>query len=213
MGVAWRCRTPSLLGLLGGAILFLALPAWGGGLDQLHSFLAGSRSGKADFTQTVQAKGGRKAHQSAGSLMFVRPGKFRWSYDKPYPQLLVGDGEKLWIYDKELNQVTVKKLGQALGNSPAALLAGDNGLERNFTLKESASEDGLEWVEAVPKSAETGFERVRIGFKANLPVRMELADNFGQTTRLVFERFQSNPALDASSFRFVPPKGADVMAE
>lgn len=183
------------------------------GLDQLHAFLTGMKTGKADFSQTVTAKSGRKPQQAAGTLAFARPGKFRWTYEKPYQQLLVGDGEKLWIYDKDLNQVTVKKLGAALGTSPAALLAGDNALDKNFILKEGGEADGLEWVEATPRAADASFEKVRIGLKDKLPRQMELWDNFGQTTRLVFEHFVPNPALESSTFRFTPPKGADVVGE
>ena len=183
------------------------------GLDQLRAFLEGTRSGRTTFTQTVSVRSGRPPQQSSGSFAFSRPGKFRWSYDKPYPQLIVGDGEKLWIYDRDLNQVIVRKLGQALGASPAALLAGDNALERNFALTGGIASDGLEWVIAKPKSADSGFQEVRIGFADNLPRRMELTDNFGQVTHLEFAGFDRNAAVDPAQFRFIPPKGADIVGE
>ena len=183
------------------------------GKEQLQAFVANTHSARASFAQTVVGKSGRKPQKSQGSFMFLRPGKFRWSYDKPYFQLIVGDGEKLWVYDKDLNQVSVKKLGQALGSSPAALLAGDNAMEKNFILQDGGNDDGLEWVEATPKEKEGSFERVRLGFQDDLPRVMEVHDNFGQTTTLTFSQFERNPALAAGVFRFVPPKGADVVGE
>jgi outer membrane lipoprotein carrier protein len=146
-------------------------------------------------------------------MSFIRPGRFRWEYTHPYSQLIVGDGTRLWSYDKELNQVVVKPQGQVLGSSPAALLAGDNSLERNFTLGEAGVADDVEWLEAIPRTNESGFERVRIGFKSGLPQAMEVRDNFGQTTLLRFSAFERNPNLAADSFRFTPPKEADVVGE
>lgn len=185
----------------------------GAGLDQLHAFLAGAKSGKATFRQVVAPKGRSAAQESAGTFTFQRPGKFRWLYEQPYEQLIVGDGSKLWIYDRDLNQVIVRTLDVALGGSPAALLAGDNALEKHFTLADAGRADGLEFIDARPKAADSGFERVRIGFRDNLPRRMEMTDAFGNLTTLDFGSFERNPALDAGQFRFVPPKGADVVGE
>ena len=197
----------------------LAFLLWGiatianaGGLDQLKSFLASTQAAQGNFVQVVTAKSGRKPQQSSGTFAFQRPGKFRWTYDKPYPQLLVSDGDRFWSYDPDLNQVVVKKLGKALGASPAALLAGDS-LEKNFDLKEAGSEQGMDFVDATPKAQDASFQRVRIGLSDNMPAVMEIHDNFGQTTILRFTRFQSNPALNAGQFRFSPPKGADVVGE
>jgi outer membrane lipoprotein carrier protein len=195
------------------ALSAFPLGADAGGLDQLKGFLSGTRTAQGGFEQVVVGKSGRAPQQASGSMAFARPGKFRWVYDKPYYQLIVGDGEKLWIYDRDLNQVTVKTLGQALGSSPAALLAGDDALERDFVLKDAGRSDGLEWVEATPKARDGSFERVRIGFSGDLPRVMELQDSFGQTTTLKFAGLQRNPALDAGQFRFAPPKGADVVGE
>jgi outer membrane lipoprotein carrier protein len=182
-------------------------------VDQLHAFLAGAASGKATFRQVVAPKGRPATQESDGTFTFQRPGRFRWAYEKPYEQLIVGDGSKLWIYDRDLNQVVVRTLDVALGGSPAALLAGDNALEKNFSVTDAGRSDGLEFIDARPKAADTGFERVRIGFKDNLPRRMELTDTFGNVTTLDFGTFERNPALDAAQFRFVPPKGADVVGE
>jgi len=190
----------------------LLAPVQAAGLDQLKSFLETSRSARGVFTQTVIAKSGKKPHQSAGIFALQRPGKFRWSYEKPYKQLLVSDGNKLWSYDPDLNQVAMKKLGSAFGSSPAALLAGQD-LDKHFVLKEGTAVDGLEFVEATPKAGDSSFERIKIGFAANRPASMEIHDSFGQVTLLRFTQFEANPALPAGLFRFVAPAGADVVGE
>lgn len=195
------------------SLLLVAGDARADGLAQLKQFMEGTRSARGSFTQRVLSKSGRKPQQASGSFAFARPGKFRWTYEKPYAQLLVGDGSKLWAYDQELNQVTTKKLGQALGNTPAAILAGDNALDRNFALKDAGAADGLEWVEAVPKGDDSSFERIRLGLAGGQLKAMVLYDNFGQTTSLQFGQLERNPSLDASLFRFVPPAGADVVGE
>lgn len=202
-----------LAALLAAALLPGAAQA--SGVAKLKSFLDNTRSLRAEFVQTVVAKSGRKPQNSAGLMMFQRPGKFRWQVEKPYPQLMVGDGEKFWIYDPELKQVTVKKMGKTLGATPAALLAGEGSasLEKNFTLAEGGERDGLEWVEATPRSADSGFEKVRLGFAGDNLRAMELLDSFGQTTALIFNRVERNPSLAPGLFRFTPPPGADVAGE
>jgi outer membrane lipoprotein carrier protein len=192
------------------AIAFASAAA-ASGIDQLRAFVDGARTGKATFRQVVTGKSGRVPQNSSGTFAFARPGKFRWSYDKPYAQLLVGDGDKLWIYDRDLNQVIVKKLDRALGATPASLLAGSNAFETNFVLIDGGITDGIEFVQAEPKSADTGFDHIRIGFKENLPRTMELHDSFGQLTQLTFDTFERNPAIDPALFRFSPPPGADVI--
>ena len=182
------------------------------GIDQFRVFLQATQQARGTFTQTVTASSGRKPQHSTGTFAFSRPGKFRWSYEKPYSQLLVSDGKKLWSFDPDLNQVTTRKLGAALGSSPAALLAG-NSLEDNFTLIDAGSAEGIEYVEAVPTVKDSGFERVRIGFRENLPRVMEVRDNFGQTTVVELNQIERGVALPADTFRFVPPKGADVISE
>lgn len=182
------------------------------GIDQFKSFLETTRQARGVFSQSVVGKSGRKPQQSSGSFAFARPGKFRWTYDKPFQQLLVSDSEKLWSYDPELRQVTVSKLGKALGASPAALLAGD-ALEENFVIVDGGTAEGHEFVEATPKAKDGSFERVRIGFRDRLPRLMEVRDNFGQTTTLRLENVEVNPSLPADLFRFVPPKGVDVVGD
>jgi len=197
-----------------GSLLFTTAHA--GAIDKLHRFLESTKTLRADFTQTVVAKNGKKPQLSNGVLMLSRPGKFRWQIERPYAQLLVGDGDKVWIYDPDLRQVTVKKIGNALGSTPAALLVGDNSynsLDKNFTLREAGERDGLEWLEALPKLPDSGFEKLQLGFAGSDLKAMELYDNFGQTTSLAFSRLERNPQLASGQFRFTPPAGVDVIGE
>jgi outer membrane lipoprotein carrier protein len=179
-------------------------------LDQFKSFVAGTKSARGEFTQTQVMKS-KTGKTSSGTFVFARPGKFVWTYQKPYEQLLQADGDTLYLYDKDLNQVTTRKLGGALGSSPAAILFGSNDLEKNFTLAEAGTHDGLEWLNATPKSKDTTFEQIGIGLKDGIPQAMELKDNFGQTVLLKFTSFQRNPALGAQTFKFDVPKGAEVV--
>lgn len=182
------------------------------GLDQLKAFLDSTQSMQANFEQTVSHQNGRKPQLASGTVAIQRPGKFHWRYQKPYDQQVVGDGQKLWIYDPDLNQVTVKKLDAALGSSPAALLAGSNDLEKSYRLSELPAKDGLEWVAAAPKSRENTFEAVRLGLADKQLVAMELTDNFGQHTVIRFIKPVKNPKLASDLFTFAPPKGADVVS-
>ena len=194
--------------------LLLAGAAGATALDQFKTFVASTKAAKGEFTQRqVKNSNGEAAKPvppSSGTFLFARPGKFIWTYVKPYDQVLQADGDKLYIFDKDLNQVTVKALGNALGSSPAAILFGSNDLEKNFTLSEAGTRDGMEWLEAVPKAKDTSFEQITIGLRDGLPQAMELKDSFGQTSVLTFSKFEKNPALTATSFKFVMPKGADV---
>ena len=200
-------------GLLAAVLVLCAHAAGATGLAQLKAFVEGAKSGRTTFQQTVVPKGARTTQVSSGTFTFLRPGRFRWSYESPYAQLIVGDGAKLWIYDKDLNQVVTHKQDVSLGQSPAALLAGDNALEKNFEVTESGRGDGLEFVEARPRASESGVESVRIGFRDNLPRTMELRDTFGNVTTLTFEGFERNVKLDPAQFVFVPPKGVDVVGD
>ena len=208
---ATRTERACRAGLLAAVLALCTHAASATGLTQLKAFVEGAKSGRATFQQTVVAKGARTTQVSSGTFTFLRPGRFRWSYESPYAELIVGDGTKLWIYDKDLNQVVTHKQDVSLGQSPAALLSGDNALEKNFEVTESGRSDGLEFVEARPRASESGVESVRIGFRDNLPRVMELRDAFGNLTTLEFESFERNVALDPAQFVFAPPKGADVV--
>lgn len=206
-------------------------------IGRLKAFIASTRSAEANFTQELLDKGGKRLQLVSGTMQFVRPGKFRWVYQKPYEQLIVGDGKRFWLYDVDLNQVTVKKLDTALGGSPAALLSGSNEIEREFILRNigcnaapapasapaatangeacgTLEHDGLEWLEAIPKTPESSFEKIRMAFNAKSDlVEMELRDSFGHLTVLHFSDLRRNPELPAALFRFTPPKGADVLGD
>jgi len=193
--------------------LALAGAAHAGGVERLTAFIADAKTAEADFTQTVADKSGRVTQQASGKMAFARPGKFRWDYAAPYQQVIVSDGVKLWLYDADLDQVTVKSLGDVIAGTPAALLAGDNAIEKYFSLKNAGEGGGLEWLEATPRNHDTTFERIRMGFKGDVLVQMELFDFFGQRTTLKLSRFARNPAIAPSRFTFTPPKGADVIGE
>ena len=193
--------------------LVLGGTAHAGGVERLKAFIAGAKTAEADFTQTVADKAGRVTQQASGKMAFARPGKFRWDYSAPYEQVIVGDGTRLWLYDTDLDQVTVKPLGDVIAGTPAALLAGDNAIEKYFSLKNSGEADGLEWLDATPKNRDTTFERIRMGFKGDMLVQMELFDQFGQHTTLKMTHMVRNPRLAPSRFKFTPPKGADVIGE
>jgi outer membrane lipoprotein carrier protein len=200
-------------GLFAATCLLAAQVACAGAIDKLHQFLESTRTVRADFTQTVIARNGRQAQVSSGVMMFSRPGKFRWQIEKPYSQLLLGDGEKVWIHDPDLRQVTVRKAGTALGGTPASLLAGDTQIEKSFSLREAGERDGLEWIEAIPKVQDSGFEKVRLGFAGNDLRAMELFDSLGQITSLTFSHLERNPRLAPSLFRFATPANTDVIGE
>jgi outer membrane lipoprotein carrier protein len=193
--------------------LVFAQAAYADSMERFKSFVRNTQSARADFEQKVYGRGGKLTQESKGNFVFQRPGRFRWTYSKPIDQLIVGDGERVWIYDRDLNQVTVRKISQALGSTPAALLAGSAEIEAAFTLADAGSRDGLEWLEATPKEREAGFERIRMGFGREALEAMELVDHFGNTTVLRFQNLQRNPKVDAAEFRFEPPKGADVLGE
>ena len=182
------------------------------GLERFQTYVRTTQSARGDFEQKVYEKGGKLVQESRGSFSFLRPGRFRWNYAKP-PQLIVGDGERVWIHDEDLNQVTVRRVVRVLGSSPAALLAGASDVEKTFELSESGTRDGIEWLEAKPREREAGFERIRLGLGVAGVEAMELVDHFGQTTVLRFSKIERNPRIDAATFRFTPPKGADVLGD
>jgi len=196
-----------------GVLLALPLPASSASLERFSEFINQTLTARGKFEQKIFDRNRRLLQESRGVLAFSRPGKFRWTYVKPYAQLIVGDGSKIWIYDEDLKQVTVRKLDQALGSTPAALLAGNNEAMRAFNLSDQGAKGGLEWLEALPRDKEGNFERIRMGFGSSGLEVMELLDSFGQTTVLKFTSLQRNPRLDPGLFRFSPPKGADVVGD
>lgn len=203
---------PSVKKLATAALLGLAcVAAHADAVQTLKTFVQDVKTGRAAFTQTVQSQDGAKK-ASSGSFEFSRPNRFRFSYNKPFEQLIVSDGQKIWIHDKDLNQVSARAYSKAIGTTPAALLAGGD-LERDFTLAAQPARDGLEWVEALPKVKDGSFERMRVGFRGKDLASVEIIDNFGQRSLLQFSQLAANVAITPETFRFTPPKGADVIEQ
>jgi outer membrane lipoprotein carrier protein len=195
------------------AALALSPLAAASGLDAFLAFNAATKSATANFAQQAFDRAGKVVDRSSGSFAFARPGKFRWAYEKPHQQLLVSDGTRLWIYDPDLQQVTVKRIDQAISSTPAALLAGKDDITKLFTLRDAGTADGLAWVEALPKAKDTGFDRVRLGMNGRTLAAMELFDQLGGHTVLHFGDLKANVSLPPDTFHFTPPKGADVIDE
>lgn len=197
--------------------LFCAGVVQAGGLDQFKAFIKSTSSAKGDFIQRqVKIVKGqvRLSDQSSGTFMFARPGKFIWLYQKPYEQLLQADGKKLYLYDKDLNQVTVRPLGTALSSSPAAILFGSNDLEKNFVLKDVGVKDGMDFFQATPKDKDSTFPLVSVGMKDGVPREMDLIDNFNKTTVILLKNLEKNPGIEKNKpdpFQFNVPSGADVI--
>jgi outer membrane lipoprotein carrier protein len=182
--------------------------AFASATDELRDFVKNVKSGSSTFTQTVTSPNG-KQKVSNGSFEFSRPNRFRFVYEKPYAQTVVGDGTKVWIYDPDLNQASSRKVGDALANTPAALIV-SNDIDKVFTLADQPSKDGLDWVLATPKQAEGTVRSLKVGFRNHALAQLEIDDSFGQRSLIVFNAFEANAKLSSDTFVFVPPKGADV---
>jgi outer membrane lipoprotein carrier protein len=194
------------------SLVLFAASARADAVDTLREFVREVKSGRADFTQTVTSADGAKKRSSSGSFEFARPNRFRFSYAKPFEQLIVSDGSKVWIHDVDLNQVSVRRLGAALGATPAALLAGAS-LDQEFELAAQPSREGLDWVQATPRQKDGAFQSMRIGFRGKELAAVEILDSFGQRSLLQFSRYAANVTLPEAGFRFVPPAGADVIEQ
>ncbi|HEX7385265.1 MAG TPA: outer membrane lipoprotein chaperone LolA [Burkholderiaceae bacterium] len=182
-------------------------------VDTLRAFVRDARSGRADFAQTVTSPDGKRTKTSSGRFEFERPNRFRFEYTKPFEQLIVGDGQKVWIYDADLNQVSSRKIDQALGATPAALLAGAS-LERDFELQPLPDADGMSWVQATPRQKEgSTVQSLKVGFRGGELAAIEITDSFGQRSHIDFRQFATNVKLPAQDFRFTPPAGADVIEQ
>lgn len=189
------------------------------GLKSLENFMQTAKAGRAEFTQTVTspAKDGQAARSkiSSGEFAFQRPGRFKFDYRKPFEQLIVADGKTLWIYDAELNQVTRRPQDQVLNATPAAIVASAvniQALRADFDLQPAPDQDGLQWVLAVPKAKDGQLQSVRVGFSGDQLVAIDMLDSFGQRSLIRFTGLQTSASLPAETFRFVLPKGADLLA-
>jgi outer membrane lipoprotein carrier protein len=179
----------------------------------LEAFLAGLDTLSAGFEQTLSNELGEELEKSIGTLYVERPGKFHWAYWEPFPQLIISDGRSLWIYDEDLEQVTVKDVTASIDDSPAALLGGDVDVDAHYVVMEAAEAEGVRWLELTPRDIESQYETVRLGFRDGELAGMELFDNLGQKTRIAFQDVRRNPPLETGLFTFAPPAGVDVVDE
>jgi outer membrane lipoprotein carrier protein len=194
-------------------LLILPLAAQADGISSLKKFYDETHAIKADFHQIVLDKQGQKIQEVYGEMQLKRPNKFKWDYHKPYEQQIISDGKQVWLYDTELAQVSVRELSKALGSSPAALLAGENSLEKNFKLVNAYRKDGLDWVSTNPKDSDTGFNKISLAFKNDVLQEMDMIDSFGHQTRIKFSNVEHNPLIEPKTFLFKPPQGVDVVGE
>ncbi|HAF00136.1 MAG TPA: outer membrane lipoprotein carrier protein LolA [Methylophilaceae bacterium] len=199
--------------LIFATLLLVSQMAVADGVSALKDFFLHTNSMRAQFKQVVLDKQGRKMQEVEGTMQLARPNKFRWDYHKPYEQQIISDGQQVFLYDIDLQQVTVRSLSKALGSSPAAMLAGGDAVEKSFILKNAVRKDGLTWVLALPKDKESGFDRIILGFQDEELQKMELYDSFSHVTHITFSQIERNPALKVETFLFKTPKDVDVVGE
>jgi outer membrane lipoprotein carrier protein len=198
-----------------------AIPSSAEGLKDLENFLATTQGGSASFTQTVTApartgEATPRPKTSSGTFAFLRPDRFRFDYKKPFEQTIVADGKTLWLHDADLNQVTSRSQAQALGSTPAALVASSASLAKLgevFDFQNEPDANGLSWVRATPKQRDGQLKTVRVGFAQGQLAVLDMEDSFGQRSTIRFEGFKPNPGVGASGFAFKPPAGADVLKQ
>ncbi|MCW8918989.1 MAG: outer membrane lipoprotein chaperone LolA [Gammaproteobacteria bacterium] len=195
------------------SLLFTPLLYAGEGQQRMEAFLDGLTTIKAGFVQTLNNASGELIEKSEGVMAVERPGKFRLQYENPYEQLYVADGRNIWMYDRDLEQVSVKPQSEALGSTPALLLSTTEPMATNFEIRELGEHEGLVWLELNPREADSNFDFVKLALEGDLLRAMEMVDGFGQTTRLYFDPLVRNPTLDAALFQFTPPAGVDVIGE
>ena len=193
-------------------LTFASFAASADAVDTLKDFVRDVKTGHAAFTQTVTSPDGVKKKTSSGNFDFSRPNRFRFTYLKPFEQVIVGDGQKVWIFDADLNQVSSRKFSQALGATPAALLAGAS-LDKEFDLSALPAKDGLDWAQATPKAKDGAFQSMRVGFRGKELAAVEIVDSFGQRSLLQFSQMVANAVLAADAFKFTAPPGADVIEQ
>ncbi len=197
---------------VGAALLVAVGVANADSVDSLRDFVRDAKTGKATFTQTVTSADGARKKVSSGTFEFLRPNRFRFAYVKPFEQLIVADGAKVWIFDADLNQASSRKIDQALGGTPAAILAGGS-IEKDFELVAQGQRDGIDWVTASPKQKDGPIQQLRVGFRGKDLAALEIVDSFSQRSLLQFSDFKANVALAPESFAFKPPAGADVIEQ
>ena len=188
--------------------------AFAGARDELKSFTTGLKGLDGQFTQQVHDGNGKLKETSSGQVSLSAPRLFRWEYTKPYPQLIVADGSKVWIYDPDLQQVAVREQGAEEQNTPLSALIDPGKLDQQFNVKEAGTADGLQWLALTPKNGgEASFESARLGFGKEGLARMEVKDAVGQRTTLSFSGWKRNPAFASGTFKYAPGKGVDVIGD
>ncbi|WP_273431412.1 outer membrane lipoprotein chaperone LolA [Chitinibacter tainanensis] len=200
------------LSLLALSAALILQPAFADNISDLQKYLADTKTLAASFNQVVRNKNG-KQEQSSGQFALQRPGKFKWSYSKPYQQDIISNGQSVWLYDVDLAQVTIKPIGKALDASPAAILTGSNNLAASYQLQNLPTRGGAEWVALTPKSKDGSFAQIRLGMVKGQLERMELDDHFNQTTTISLQQIQRNGGLNPAQFTFTPPAGTDIIRE
>ncbi|HEU4655248.1 MAG TPA: outer membrane lipoprotein chaperone LolA [Steroidobacteraceae bacterium] len=183
------------------------------GRERVEAFLSNLQGLQAQFHQVLTDRTGQVVEEASGTLAVRRPNRFRWDYREPNEQVIVADGTRIWLYDSDLEQVTVRRLDDTMSATPAMLLSGEGKLEDNFIVREVTKENGIDWVRMEPKRSDTDFKWVRLGFEGPNLRAMQLADKLGQTTSLEFTQIERNPPLDPSRFTFTVPPGADVIGD
>jgi outer membrane lipoprotein carrier protein len=206
--------------LLGAWLAMAALSASATGLESLEAFIKTARSGRADFVQVVTAPAkdaeAPRSKTSSGSFEFSRPNRFKFIYRKPFEQSIVADGQTLWLYDVDLNQVTARKQSQVLASTPAALIASApelRALQTDFALTDASAKDGIEWVLATPRARDSALQNIRVGLRGGELAVLEILDSFGQRSVLTFTHYELNPVLPVKAFEFKAPAGADVIRQ
>lgn len=208
----WGAKFVRRWTLIGLTCAAAAAAAHADAVDTLRDFVRDVKSGRAAFSQTVTSADGARKKISSGQFEFLRPNRFRFAYTRPFEQLIVADGARVWIYDTDLNQASSRRIAQALGATPAALLAGGS-LDDDFVLSAQPPRDGLDWALATPRAKDGPFQSMRVGFRDRELAAVEILDTFGQRSALSFSRFEAGVALDEQRFRFKPPAGADVVEQ
>ncbi|MGR9106114.1 MAG: outer membrane lipoprotein chaperone LolA [Gammaproteobacteria bacterium] len=207
-------RRKLLLPITGLLIFLYGLPAdAGGAVDRLNRFLADTNTLSADFKQVAIDERGQPGQRVSGTFLLAKPGRFRWDYLKPYKQEIVANGKKVWFFDQDLEQVTVKPLGNAIGSTPALLLTGQVNLEDNFVIEDEGEQEGMQWTRLVPRSEDNTFKSIRIGLRGDRLQGMELSDNFGQLTSISFSNVKINDPIESRRFEFIAPEGVDVFED
>ena len=201
-----------LVPLISLCLMAASVAARADAVETLRDFIRDVKTGRAQFTQVVTSPDGVKKKLSSGTFEFARPNRFRFAYAKPFEQLIVGDGQKVWIFDADLNQASSRKFSSALGATPAALLAG-GALDKDFDLAALPMRDGLDWAQATPKQKDGAFKSVALGFRGKDLAVLDIHDAFGQHSVLTFSQLATGISFAADAFRFTPPAGADVIEQ